>query len=120
MTTLNSIIGDNIRRFREQFGLSQEKLAEYLSVSHAVISYYETGKRSIPTEVISKVSALFGIDGYDLYEEDSANQQANIAFAFRASYLTDEDVKQIANFREIVRNYLHMKTAMKDETIGIE
>ena len=120
MTTLNSIIGDNIRRFREQFGLSQDYLADYLEISHAAVSYYETGKRSIPTDIISKVAKLFGIDEYDLLEQDIANQKANIALAFRAAHLSDEDLKQIADFREIVRNYLQMKKASKNETTDIQ
>ncbi|MGV3600718.1 MAG: helix-turn-helix domain-containing protein [Dyadobacter fermentans] len=116
MSTLNNTIGSNLRQFRERFGLSQEDLAKFLKISHVAVSHYETGKRSVPSEVINKAAGLFGVDGYDFYEENVAQQKNNMAFAFRASELTEHDLEQIAEFRTVVRNYLNMINASKRET----
>lgn len=110
----NQIIGSNIKLFREKLGISQEDLGSYLGVTHAAISKYESGSLNIPTQVIEKTAKLFGIDEYDLYEESIDQQQASVAFAFRADYLTPEDLQHVANFQKIVRNYLKMKNALSD------
>lgn len=77
----NMRIGLNIKRLREKKSLSQDDLATYLGVKRAMVSYYETGERPIPTPIIEKCSQLFGIDEIDLYEENAEQQIANVAFA---------------------------------------
>jgi transcriptional regulator with XRE-family HTH domain len=111
----NKIIGGNIKLFREKLGISQEELGGYLGVTHAAISKYESGGLNIPSSVIDKTSKLFGIDEYDLYEDNVEQQQASVAFAFRAEFLTAEDLNQIATFHKIVRNYLKMQKVLADE-----
>lgn len=114
METQNPI-ARNLKLYREKLGISQESLANYLGVSRGEINYYENDKRAVPTKVIEKAAKLFGIDEYDLYNEDTENLQANIAFAFRADYLTTEDLETIADFRKIVLNYLKMTKALYNE-----
>ena len=110
-----NIIGRNIKLYREKIGISQESLADYLGVSRGEMNYYENGKRTIPSKVIEKASRLFGIDEYDLYDENIETQQANTAFAFRANFLTAEDLGKIADFRRIVLNYLKMTKTLHNE-----
>lgn len=110
-----NIIGRNIKLYREKIGISQESLAEYLGVSRGEMNYYENEKRTIPTKVIEKAARLFGIDEYDLYDENIETQQANTAFAFRANFLTIEDLGKVADFRKIVLNYLKMTKALHNE-----
>lgn len=109
MNTLNETVGTNIHQFRDRLGSTQSSVAEYLGISRELISYYETGARPVPTDHLQKLADLFGIDAYDLLEADSAQQQANMAFAFRADELTPEDLGSIAAFQRIVNNYLKMK-----------
>lgn len=114
--TTDVIIGKNIKNFRVKLGLRQEDLAEYLGISREEISYYETAKRSIPTGIIEKAAKVFGIDEFDLYEEDIEKVNANIAFAFRADFLAPQDLNQVADFRKIVLNYLNMSKIIKNES----
>lgn len=111
----NQIIGNNIKNFREKLGLKQDDLAVYLNINREEISYYETGKRTIPTEVIAKSAKLFGIDEYDLFETDTESNNVKVAFAFRADALNHDDLNHIADFRKIVLNYLNMKNALANE-----
>ncbi|MGN1045410.1 MAG: helix-turn-helix domain-containing protein [Candidatus Methanomethylophilaceae archaeon] len=62
--TLSNEPGMTIRKWREEFGLSQHQLAEAMGVSHSVISDYESGRRKSPgTGVIRKlVDALIFLD----------------------------------------------------------
>lgn len=110
----NSIIGANIRHFREKLGLNQEAFAAYLDTSREMVNYYENGKRTIPSGIIAKAAELFGMDAYDLYLEDKEQLESNIVFAFRAQQLEVPDLNHIAQFQKIVRNYLQMKKALAD------
>ncbi len=114
-TTFNPIVGRNLAQYRQRFGLTQEALANYLGVNREEVSYYENGKRSVPSAVLSKAAALFCIHEYDFYEEDSAAQSVNLSFAFRAEDLKAEDLPSIAAFKKIVRNYVDMKKALPHE-----
>lgn len=109
---MDKVIGKNIRGLREKLGLTQQMLAEYLDISREELSYYETGKRNIPSSVVSKAAELFSVDEYDLYVEDETITQANIAFAFRANSICNEDLKEIASFKKIAMNYLKMQKAL--------
>lgn len=108
-TDFKAIIGLNIKQLREQMGLTQEKLAEFLNTSREQVGYYEIGLRSIPSEQLTKLASLFCLDEHDFYEEDSQKRNVNMAFAFRANSINTNDLYRIAQFKKVVRNYLNMK-----------
>ena len=49
-----------IRDLREDKDLLQRDLAEYLQCGQVCYSYYETGKRDIPTDVLIKLADYYG------------------------------------------------------------
>ncbi|MCQ2078930.1 MAG: helix-turn-helix domain-containing protein [archaeon] len=58
--TLAAEPGKAIRKWREEFGLSQYELADAMEVSHSVISDYESGRRKSPgVAVIRKMVDAF-------------------------------------------------------------
>ncbi|WP_454523618.1 helix-turn-helix domain-containing protein [Dyadobacter jiangsuensis] len=124
MADEDRIVGGNIRQFRERLSMSQQELADFLGVTTPLISYYEGGSRSVPMLSIEKLASLFGVDAYDLFEENASLHTANTAFAFRADDLLNTDLEQIAQFRKIVKNYISMKNlaqaneAKKGENTG--
>ncbi|MEM0449206.1 MAG: helix-turn-helix domain-containing protein [Methanomassiliicoccales archaeon] len=62
--TLSSDAGKTIRKWREEFGVSQQELARQLGVSPSVISDYESGRRRSPGIAIVRriVDGLLDID----------------------------------------------------------
>jgi putative transcriptional regulator len=56
--------GKTIRKWREEFGISQQDLAKHLAVSPSVISDYESGRRKSPGIVIIRriVDGLIDLD----------------------------------------------------------
>lgn len=48
-----------IRDLREDLDLNQKDLADYLHCSQACYSYYESGNRDIPTEILSKLADYY-------------------------------------------------------------
>lgn len=61
MDTFDKKLGIRIKGFREQFGLSQERLAKLLEVSRVSISQIENGDRKISAEETTKLSKIFNI-----------------------------------------------------------
>ena len=48
-----------LRDLREDSDLLQKDLADYLSCSQVCYSYYELGRRDIPTDVLIKLAAYY-------------------------------------------------------------
>lgn len=102
-------LAKNIKDFRTKLGLTQSELANYLGISREEFNYYENDKRPVPTELIPKLANLFGVDEYDLFEENDAINKTNIAFAFRAADINTDDLNSIAAFKKIALNYLKIQ-----------
>ena len=111
----NPAVARNIRRLREQTGLTQEAVAQFLGTGREQIAYYEAGSRSIPSALLSKLASLFCMHEYDFYEEDDAACTVHMAFAFRADEIQAADLESIAAFKKIVRNHLDMTKALSHD-----
>lgn len=55
----NNILYPNIRALREDSDLSQADVAKILNCSQVAYSYYEIGRRDIPTEVLIKLAKYY-------------------------------------------------------------
>ena len=106
-------IGNNIHEYRSIQDLTQQQLADYLSVTRELISLIESGKREISIGNLNKLADLFGIELADLLEEDRQVQDVNLALAFRSEE-TEVDLENIAAFRRIVMNYLKIEGLKND------
>lgn len=61
-----STIGSNIKRFREEKEITQETLAEYLTVSRQAISNWECGKTEPDIDTLHKIASYFNISMEEL------------------------------------------------------
>lgn len=50
------MIRDNIKKLREEMGLTQKQLADYLNVTRSTYSYYESGKNLPSIQSLIKLS----------------------------------------------------------------
>src|SRR5688572_1837119 len=98
-----------MKSLRERFGYVQEKVADFLGISRELVSMYETGEREIPIEVLEKLSDLFYVDPEIFLTDDPAEAEANVAFAFRKDEFDPHDLKEIAAFGKIVKNYIKIR-----------
>ncbi|WP_158860979.1 helix-turn-helix domain-containing protein [Lunatibacter salilacus] len=114
----DQIIGKNLSSLRKKLGFTQDQVADYLQINREEVSYYENGKRSAPSNVLSQLANLYGVDEYDFFEEDMDIANVNVALAFRADSINSKDLVQIAKFKKIVRNYLNMKNLLENEPAG--
>ncbi len=108
-----NIISKNIRSMREASGFTQEQVAQFLGIGRSAYSNYETGDRELPLEVMERLADLYGCDMYLLYEEDADVVKNMLTTAFRVDNLSADDMKQIAGFKAVVKNYLKMDMLLR-------
>ncbi|MBR1625233.1 MAG: helix-turn-helix transcriptional regulator [Clostridia bacterium] len=50
-----------LKELREENGVSQKQIAEYLSIKQNTYSQYETGKRQLPIELLIKLARFYNV-----------------------------------------------------------
>ena len=63
------VFGDNLRKYRNQLGLSQEAFADKCGMHRTYISAIECYRRSISLENIQRIADALEIDTYRLFIE---------------------------------------------------
>lgn len=105
---MDLIIGKNIKLVRENSGYTQKQVAEFLGLNRSSYANYESGERTVPLSVLEGVAKLFGVDMSLFFEADQSKIQSSLLCAFRADGLPVEDMKQVADFNDVVMSYLKM------------
>jgi len=83
---MNMYIGENIKRLRREKNITQEKLAEHLSISCQAISKWERGETYPDITFIIPIASYFGVSTDDLLGVDYAKNEQKII-----DYLTEYD-----------------------------
>ncbi|MGN1457832.1 MAG: helix-turn-helix domain-containing protein [Acutalibacteraceae bacterium] len=64
------VFGTNVKKYRQQIGLSQEQFAEKCGLHRTYISAIECFRRSISLENIQKIADALNIETYKLFLEE--------------------------------------------------
>ena len=67
---LVKIFGTNVRKYRTEAGLSQEKLAEIADLHRTYVSDIERFQRSISLDNIQKIAEALNVDAYKLLKAE--------------------------------------------------
>ena len=68
-----------MKKLRNQKGMTQQELANYLHVSKGTIGMWETGRREPNTEILSELADFYGVTvDYLLGRESFSNTQEAI------------------------------------------
>lgn len=70
-------VGENIRKFRKEKGLTQKKLGELSNINEVQIRQYELGKANPKLETINKISKALDIPVEQLIFDNSNIEQPN-------------------------------------------
>ncbi len=68
---VRDLIAKNVRGFREQLGVSQEKLAEYADLHRTFVGFIERAERSITVHTLFKLAKGLSVTAADLVTKDS-------------------------------------------------
>ncbi|HAH61864.1 MAG TPA: XRE family transcriptional regulator [Treponema sp.] len=71
MNRLQQCLSNNMKRYRKEKGLSQEKLAELSGVSANYIALIESGKNFPSLKMLGRIAGALGIDELDLFDKQS-------------------------------------------------
>ena len=64
-----NIIGSNLKKFRKNNNITQEKLADLLNTTHSTISAYESGKTLILTSFLYQICNNYKISAYQILKK---------------------------------------------------
>lgn len=67
------VFGDNLRKYRNALGLSQEAFADKCGLHRTYISAIECYRRSIALENVQRIADALEIETYKLFLEDKTN-----------------------------------------------
>ena len=109
MKTVNQIVGENMKKIRELSGFTQEQVAKLIGIERSAY-------REAPYNILESISNLFGCEPFILFEDNIHVDNEIMATAFRISDIEENDLKEIANFKDIVKSYLKMERIAQNET----
>lgn len=71
-----TVFSNNMKKYRKQANLSQEKLAELCNTDFRYIGQIETGRRCPSLEFVEKIASALNIPPYRLfYDEANMNEE---------------------------------------------
>ena len=73
----------NMRKYRKQAGITQEKLAELCDTEPAYIGQIETGRRCPSLSYVEKIAAALGVAPYRLFYDEKEAREDNDTFQRR-------------------------------------
>lgn len=106
-------IGQKIKKLRTQAGFNQSIIAEYLQVDQSLISKIEKGERDASTDILKKLSELFGCETNVFFSPDSDVSCLNVAF--RSNKMSSDDLQSIAVINKIALNLKNMQKLLEAE-----
>ena len=105
-------IGERLRKLRKYMGLTQEQVADILSVGRDAILRIEKGDRKIDLQELMNFSKLYNISMDELTMEEHTINSSDVAFARGFNELSEKDKKEIISLIEY-KNIL--KSQNKDD-----
>lgn len=104
---------EKLKWMREQAGLRQGQIAEFLGVTQTYISKVETGERNLTVDQLENLVNLYGLSLSSFV--DMQNDVNPIRFAFRAQEVSQDDLKVIADIGRIAINSRFMTEVLEAE-----
>lgn len=95
-------IYEKLKAMREQAGLRQDQIAEFLGVTQTYLSKVETGERNLTVDQLENLVNLYGYSLSMFADEQS--EAHPVQFAFRAQDVSQSDLKVIADVGRIAIN----------------
>jgi len=89
---IKKILGATIKELRTQKNITQEQLAEYLTLQPQTITTIETGRAFVSSEVLANLCNYF-------------NVEPSIFFKTKAKVVTEEDMNYINDIKRMLPSF---------------
>lgn len=93
---------ENLKRARENSGLSQKDLAEQIGVAKSTYSLYESGRREPNVLTIKKIAKALNVSTETLLGLEE--QTGTLAAHFEGQRFTADEIKEIVDYANYVRS----------------
>lgn len=107
------LVAKRFSELRNNSGLTQSIIADYLGVDQSYISKCEKGERQMSIDILEKAAELFGCTVEYFVNESSEFTQMPIAL--RAKSVTTEDLNTLAAMNKIALNLRFMEDLLEGE-----
>ena len=104
----NIQLADNLKRYREEHGFTQQALSEKINISRQAYSNYETGKRAPDMDLLTKLCDIYSITLDQLVRQPFTYEVKESGVPYRVCYrkdsddtlyLTDEEIHFVLEYR---------------------
>lgn len=112
MSELNTL-GSRFKSLREESGLTQAQVSDYLGVDQSYVSRFEKNERQLGVEHLERLSYLYGCSLNELTTSDCYGKP--LSFALRATAITPEDLETLAAINRIALNLRTMEALLRGE-----
>lgn len=104
------LVGEKIKRIRQQADLSHEKIAQFLGIDPGVVAEYENGQRPIPVHHLERFGSLFGLRLADLVlvDDTSSKEAWDLKPRSRIALPTGIDGGDLAGIADVGRIALNL------------
>jgi transcriptional regulator with XRE-family HTH domain len=90
-----SLIGDNIKKYREVKGLTQEYIAESVGKSKNVVSNWERGDNKPDADIITMLCGILGVDANTLMGWTNKEQLKQDVRSVSDQILNNDSIKDV-------------------------
>jgi transcriptional regulator with XRE-family HTH domain len=73
---IQAVFAENMKKYRKQAKITQEKLAELCDTNHRYIGQIETGRRCPSLEYVERIAEALNIAPYLLFYDDSNDAES--------------------------------------------
>jgi transcriptional regulator with XRE-family HTH domain len=75
MENIREVLANNIKKYRQKYGFSQDKLAELASISSQYLATVETCRKFPTPEVLDRLATALNIETHELFSYASTPQK---------------------------------------------
>lgn len=116
---MDNEIGKSIKYYRNMKGMSQANLAELLGVTRRNVSYYESGERIPPADVLKKLASIFGRSVDELVGIKKMGSNGNCENYFYEDGMANWNIKQKSKEKGLSYNEMLDRTNIDKERFDL-
>jgi len=92
MTNIRELLGSNIKAYRRNLGISQEKLAETINMATNYLGLIESGKKFPSADMIERIAGALGKDTTALFSINPLQRDWKEHILIKMSDLIDQEL----------------------------